>query len=1049
MSTNDRAKKQYQTETRWGNTVLKHPYIIIFSSILLVLMLAYGARFASVSSDYRYFFGEDNPQRVAFERLQNVYSQDDSVLLTVTPTDGVVFKPSTLAGLDFLTKQAWLLPYVTRVDSITNFQYSHAKGDDLIVQDLVNAPNLNAELSSEVLSQLKAIALAEPLLKNRLIDEQASVTGINIKMTFPGKSPFEVPEAAEAARQLAQKFKQQFPGHETHLTGMVMLNDAFNEAGIRDVMTLMPLMYLLIAVMLFYFLRNIVSVFTTLGIVILSILAGVGFSGWASIPITPPSSIAPTVIMTLAIAHSIHILKTLFKVMGKGVNKNQAIVESLKQNLRPVFLTSLTTIIGFLSLNFSDTPPFHDLGNITAVGVAMAFVLSISLLPAVLSLVKIKPRLTKQTGSTLVTRYAGWLDRRSVPIVLTMVFVTVMLGMQINKVKINDQFVGYFDNSIQFRPDSEYIIENLTGVYQINFDLNSGEPQGIADPGYLTILDEFAEYMRSIRDVVHVATLTDIFKRLNKNMHADDETYYRLPEQRELAAQYLLLYEMSLPYGLDLNNQINVDKSSSRVIVTLDEVPTSRILEISTLATDWLKAHAPPAMHAIATSPTVMFSHITERNIYAMLWGTFIAFTLITITMIIALRSVKYGLLSLLPNVMPAILAIGLWALLVGEAGFSIAFVASVTLGIIVDDTVHFLSKFNYARNTGHDSSSAVHYALEHVGGALISTSVILIMGFSILMLSGFKLNFVLGALSALTIAIALLVDFTLLPAILRITDKLTVNKGVIMKTKYATYTGIVIISAITLSYGLDARANTQNPADKGKWVAVSADQYDSGFKNQTAKINMVLKNKQGQTSERKLRIKILEVTNDGDKSLIIFDTPRDVKGTSFLSYSHSLDPDEQWLYLPSLKRVKRISTNNKSGPFMGSEFAYEDLSSQEVDKYTYLYVQADKVLGIDGHVIERIPVDPNSGYARQRVWIDGTHWRTEKIEYYDRKNELLKTLTYHGYQQYANNKWRADSMEMVNHQNGKSTTLIWKNISFGLDVSSRDFDRNALKRIR
>jgi len=811
----------------------------------------------------------------------------------------------------------------------------------------------------------------------------------------------------------------------------------------------MPLMYLLIALMLFYFLRNITSVFTTLGIVILSILTGVGFSGWASIPITPPSSIAPTVIMTLAIAHSIHILKTLFKLMGQGVEKNQAIIESLKQNLRPVFLTSLTTIIGFLSLNFSDTPPFHDLGNITAVGVAMAFVLSIGFLPAVMSLVKIKPHQRQQSGKSLAPRYAAWLDRRSVPIVLTMVFITVMLGMQINKIRINDQFVGYFDNSIQFRPDSEYTIEHLTGVYQINFDIKSGEPQGVADPDYLKRLDAFAGFMRSIPDVVHVATLTDIFKRLNKNMHADDDAYYRLPEKRDLAAQYLLLYEMSLPYGLDLNNQINVDKSSSRVIVTLEEVPTSRILEISALASDWLSKNTPADMHAEATSPTVMFSHITERNIYAMLWGTLIAFTLITLIMIMALRSVKYGILSLLPNVIPAVIAIGLWSLLIGEAGFSIAFVASVTLGIIVDDTVHFLSKFNYARNSGHDSAIAVHYALEHVGGALISTSIILIIGFSVLMLSGFKLNFVLGALSALTIAIALVVDFTLLPALLRITDKLTVNKGALMKTKYATYTGIVVTFAITLSYGLNAKANTLSPEDKGKWIAVSADHYDSGFGNQTANVIMILKNQQGQTSERKLRIKILEVKKDGDKSLTIFDTPRDVKGTSFLSYSHSLDADEQWLYLPSLKRIKRISTNNKSGPFMGSEFAYEDLSSQEIDKYSYKYIKPDKVLGVYGHVIERIPVDPNSGYARQRVWIDGTHWRTGKIEYYDRKNDLLKTLTYQDYKKYDNNKWRADTMVMVNHQNGKSTTLKWQKIQFGLDISSRDFDLNALKRIR
>ena len=1039
------AMKDYTFETRWANTVINHPFVVIAVSVILVMLLAYGVRYATVSSDYRYFFGEDNPQRTSFESLQNVYSKDDSVLMTISPDDGVVFKQETLAGLEYLTREAWLLPYVTRVDSVTNFQYSYADGDDLVVKDLVDYE----ALESKVFSGIRGVALNEPILINRLINDQASVTGINVKMTFPGLSPFEVPEAAEAARQLAHKFMRAYPGHEVHLTGMVMLNDAFNEAGIRDVMTLMPVMYLLITVMLFFILRSMAGVATTLGVMLLSILGAMGFSGWSSIPITPPSSIAPTVIMTLAIAHSIHILKTLNKAVSIGADREQAIIESLRQNLRPVFLTSLTTIIGFLSLNFSDTPPFHDLGNITAVGVALAFILSVGFLPAVMSRINLRMPVKVKSARPLASIYTAWLERRGQPVILAMVFMSTFLGMQVGHIKINDQFVGYFDNSIQFRPDSEYTIENLTGIYQLNFDLDSGEEQGITNPDYLINVDKFAEYIRSVPGVVHVASITDTFKRLNMNMHADDAAYYRLPDRRDLAAQYLLLYEMSLPYGLDLNNQINISKSSSRVIVTMEEVPTSRILEISALAYDWLKQNTPPSMHAQATSPTVMFSHITERNVHSMLYGTLIAITLITLVMIIALQSVKYGLISLLPNVIPATLALGTWSLLIGEAGFSIAFVASVTLGIIVDDTVHFLSKFKYAKNHDHDTQGAIQYALDHVGAALISTSVILIVGFSVLMLSGFKLNFVLGALSALTIAIALLVDFTFLPAILRLTDKTTVSTGGFMKTKYATYTSIVVITAVGLSFTLDAKANTMPEKDRGKWVAVAADEFDSGFVNQVARVRMVLENSQGQKAERDLRMKILEVENDGDKSLTIFDTPRDVKGTAFLSFSHPQSPDDQWLYLPSLRRVKRISSSNKSGPFMGSEFAYEDLASQEVDKYSYSYVRAEMVLGEPGHVIERTPVDPNSGYARQLVWIDGKHWRTHKIEYYDRKNEILKTLDYVGYMEYPNNKWRADEMIMSNHQNGKRTTLYWKDIEFGTEISTRDFNQNALKRIR
>ncbi len=1040
--------KNRKLTTVWIDTVTRNPYKVTALSILMVVLMAYGIRYTEISSDYRYFFGPDNPQRVAFEKLQNVYSQDDSVFITVTPKDGVVFKKQTLEGLRYLTQQSWLLPFATRVDSITNYQYSYGEGDDLTVRDLVRQQDINSHSDTEGFRLIRQITLNEPELKGRLINPGASVTGVNVRMTFPGKSPFEVPDAAEAARKLASQFTEKFPGHTVHLTGMVMMNDAFNAAGINDMMTLIPAMYLIIIVVMFLLLRSAVMVGITLGTVFLSIFAGVGFAGWMGIPITPPSSIAPTVIMTLAIANCIHLFKSMLKIMAGGKGKQAAIAESLQINFRPVFLTSFTTMIGFLSLNFSDTPPFHDLGNITAAGVVVAYLLSVALLPALVTLSPVRGRPSSTGQTDWAMRYTGWLKRNQSTIFLATLFAVIFLAMQVPKIKVNDQFVGYFDHSMDFRPASEYTIEKLTGIYFLHFDLGSGESQGIADPQYLRNIDAFSNFMRGVEGVRHVSNIADTFKKLNKNMHGDDGSWYRIPDSRQLAAQYLLLYEMSLPFGLDLNTRINVDKSSSRVVVTLDDVPTSRILEISEQAGQWLRKNVPAPMHVDGTSPTMMFSHITARNIDSMLWGTGIAFALITLIIVIALRSFRYGLISLLPNMLPAITAIGLWSILVGEAGFSIAFVASVTLGIIVDDTVHFLSKYTLARKEkGMGVDDAIRYALQHVGGALISTSVILVLGFSILMLSGFKLNFVLGALSAVTILIALVMDFTFLPSVLRLAD--TFKIGGFMKLKYVTSTVVVAVLAVSTSTLVHAN-QAESETDKGLWVAQQIDVRDNGFVNQTSSTQMILTNRQNQTSERALRIQILEMQNDGDKSLIVFDSPRDVKGTAFLSFSHATTADDQWLYLPAMKRVKRISSNNKSGPFMGSEFAYEDLSSQEIDKYTYRYRESTNVAGEKGHVIERYPVDPNSGYSKQIVWVDEQEWRIHKIEFYDRKGELLKTLKYKDYRHYPNDKWRADQMFMDNHQSGKKTTLIWRDIKFNKPgVSEKSFTTTALKRAR
>lgn len=232
---------------------------------------------------------------------------------------------------------------------------------------------------------------------------------------------------------------------------------------------------------------------------------------------------------------------------------------------------------------------------------------------------------------------------------------------------------------------------------------------------------------------------------------------------------------------------------------------------------------------------------------------------------------------------------------------------------------------------------------------------------------------------------------------------------------------------------------------EKGLGIAKEADRRDTGFGDTTADMLMVLRNKQGQTSKRDMRFRTLEQKTDGDKSMVIFDRPKDVKGTALLTFSHKNGIDDQWLFLPALKRVKRIASNNKSGPFMGSEFAYEDLSSQEVEKYTWTFIKDDG----KHFVLERVPAYKNSGYKRQIIWFDKEHYRMMKTEFYDRKNSKLKTLVASGYKQYKNKFWRAAKMDMTNHQTGKSTTLEWNNYKFGTGLKAGDFTKNKLKRAR
>ncbi len=240
-----------------------------------------------------------------------------------------------------------------------------------------------------------------------------------------------------------------------------------------------------------------------------------------------------------------------------------------------------------------------------------------------------------------------------------------------------------------------------------------------------------------------------------------------------------------------------------------------------------------------------------------------------------------------------------------------------------------------------------------------------------------------------------------------------------------------------------------ETPEEKGLAIARESERRDTGWGDYETTATMILRNSHGDESTRELRIRYLEQEDDGDKSLVVFDRPNDVKGTALVTFTHKTEPDDQWLYLPALKRVKRISSGNKSGPFMGSEFAYEDLSSQEIEKHTYTYLRDEALDGLLCFVIERVPVDPESGYTREVVWIDQDEYRIQKVDFYDRKNALLKTLTVKGYKQYLGKYWRAGELNMVNHQTGKSTELLWTNTDFGKGFTDRDFDRNSLARVK
>ncbi|HAS6497512.1 TPA: MMPL family transporter [Vibrio parahaemolyticus] len=753
-----------------GKIPTKYSLLVLLATIFLIIVATIGGKNLYFRGDYDIFFDGTNKQLLAFDEIQTTFAKTDNLAIVIAPEDSDIFTPQTLSLIQKITVDAWQVPYSSRVDSIANYQHTEAFDDDLLVEDLLYS---EYELTPERISKVKSIALSEPVLKSALVSEKGDVTVVNITVQLPEMDKTaEVEEVVSSINAMIDRYQRAYPDVTFHKAGIIAMNHAFMTAAQDDSSTLVPTMLVVILVFLTIMLRSILSVIATLIVIIGSVMATMGISGWAGMFLSTATVNVPTLIMTLAVADCVHVIATMRQSMKNGFTKVQSIERSIALNFVPILITSVTTAIGFLMMNMSDSPVLRDFGNLSALGVMVACFLSVTLLPALLKLLPIHVKMEmSQDQKHFMDRLGDFVVSQRRALLPLSVAVIVVCASLIPLNKVNDESVEYFGQRNEFRQAADFMEERISGMTNISIAIKTNESQGIAAPDFLNTIGEFSSWLRDQPETDHVATLADVYKRLNKNMHGDDEAYYSLPQERELAAQYLLLYEMSLPYGLDLNNQINVDKSSIKMVLTVANLGSVELVDLENRIYQWFTEHA-PQYQVVASSPSLMFAHIGETNMASMLSTLPITLVLISALLIFALRSVRLGLISLMPNIAPAVIGFGLWALISGEINLGLSVVVTLTLGIVVDDAVHFLSKYQRARREGQTAEQAVRYAFHTVGRALWITTVVLVAGFSVLAMSSFRLNADMGQLSAIVIFIALVVDFLFLPTLLMLFDK-------------------------------------------------------------------------------------------------------------------------------------------------------------------------------------------------------------------------------------------------------------------------------------
>lgn len=740
-------------------------------SILMVIIISYGATKLVFTSDFRAYFGPDNPQLLAFEEMERTFSKQDSVFFYIHTKEGDLFSQQGLGLIEQLTDEGWKLPYSQRVTSLQNYQHTDVEDDDLMIDYLYYDAQ---DLTNDKLAQIKENTFSEPTLINNLISEDGASTGVNVRVVLPdGTTMLTSKEVVHAARDLAERIRPDYPNFEILVGGSLTSNVTMGEAIKQDIENLLGLSYLVMIIIMIILLRTFSGMLLTLTIITFSVVSTMGLFGWLGFTMTPPTGFVPTAILTIAVADTIHILVSYYYELNHGRPKIEAIKESLRINFSPVFITSITTVMGVLCLNTSDSPPYRDMGNMIAAGVFFAWIYSISFLPAMMALMPTPKGKAESDKPSAMLNFANFVLRFYKPLFILMTCLIVAVGSQLNKNTITERWHEFFDTSFEVRNTIEATNDTLGGLHRIFFVLDSQEDNGINNPDYLQQTDDFSEWLLAQDKVSNVDSITNIIKRLNKNLHANDEAWFKIPESRELAAQYLLLYELSLPLGLGLDDTINNSRSASRLTVSFDKADSIYILELEQKAIAWLKDNAPAIHVKEGTGLDVVFANLTFRNISSMMDGTSIALVLISFLLIFALRSIKIGLISLIPNIMPAILAYGIWAMINGQIDTAVSVVVCLSLGIVVDDTVHFLSKYLRARREqGLDTEDAIRYAFSTVGNALLVTSAVLVGGFMVMQFSHFHPSNNMGILLAVTILMALLVDFLFLPPLLMFLDR-------------------------------------------------------------------------------------------------------------------------------------------------------------------------------------------------------------------------------------------------------------------------------------
>ena len=753
-----------------AETIIRYRPLCIIISLLILAGLAQGLSKINFNPDINAFFPENDTLTTSHLSIEDTYSSMDNAVIGIGVKEGTVFTNEVLSLIEDLTERAWKTPHSLRVDSLSNYSYVSADGDDLYIEPFLEG---SSTYDLKTLKEKELIIEEEELAYGAIISKDKKTSLINIVFDPPRKDiEAEYQESLNYVLGFLEEARKNHPEVDLIISGIVYMEYQSPMLLKAQMPKLMPTAILVILLTLFLLLRSLVAVAGSFLVILMSVVSAMGSIGFMSGDIAQPFIMVPILIATLAVADCVHLFTLYFQNLDSSRKSKEAMLESLKLNLQPLFLTSLTTAIGFLSLNLAPVEPLRGIGNGVAVGVFLAFIFTVLLLAPIVSYFNVKQskninfqkNIARKLGRFSIKNYKRLL------VIVPVISCFLMAFIPLNKTNDNP-LEFYSERYTTSAADSKWISQRIGGTFPVSYELNS---QGIvSDPEFLREVDKFSEWLASNKEVLHVSSLSKIMKNLNKTLHGKQEEWNIIPTEPDLSAQYLFFYEMSLPYGLDLTNSISQNKESIKLVASLKELGSLEYREFAKRVENYASQNMPEDMVSIGTGTRPIFAFLSNMLITQLIYALGIGIVLITATIILFFRSLRYGMLTSVTNLLPIGVAFGIWAIVSGEISMLVGIGMGTTLGIIVDFTVHFLSKYLHARRQKNLSAEeAVEYAFETVGFALIITSFSLILGFLVLLQAFFIPIHGFVLFSSIAFLSALIIDLLLFPALLITWDK-------------------------------------------------------------------------------------------------------------------------------------------------------------------------------------------------------------------------------------------------------------------------------------